>query len=299
MLSDSAILKHVAKQPKRTAGFKQLVRELGLRGDERRELDARLKKLVSSGALLAVDSDRYALPQVGADKNLVVGRLTMHRDGFGFVIPDPSSLPPRLKSLLAGDIFIAPHLIGNAMHGDRVLVDVVNVRTDGRAEGRIVRPVTRAHPTVVGLFRYGQRGNVVLPYDTRIQHQVEIPPGDELTPALREEFGVGQAKDAGRARRIGRIEELDGAVVNVELLRFPKGGVAPVGRVIEILGKPGDLGVDTEIIIRKHHLPHEFAANVLSEAERRAGPVLAADLEGRTMRSNLCLISGGLGWAAA
>ena len=84
-----------------------------------------------------------------------------------------------------------------------------------------------------------------------------------------------------RTRRVGRIEELDGAVVNVELLRFPKGGVAPVGRVIEILGKPGDLGVDTEIIIRKHHLPHEFSAKVLEEAERRAQPVHAADLDGR------------------
>jgi ribonuclease R len=110
---------------------------------------------------------------------------------------------------------------------------------------------------------------------------VEIPPGDELTASLREKFAVADSKDAGRTRRLGRIEELDGAVVNVELLRFPKGGIAPVGRVIEILGKPGDLGVDTEIIIRKHHLPHEFSAKVLEEAERRAQPVHASDLEGR------------------
>ena len=63
MLSDSTILKHIARQPKRTAGFKQLVRELGLHGDERRELNDRLQKLVVGGALIAVDSDRYALPQ--------------------------------------------------------------------------------------------------------------------------------------------------------------------------------------------------------------------------------------------
>src|SRR5579864_4478368 len=198
MLSDSAILKHIAKQPKRTAGFKQLVRELGLRGDERRELDARLKKLVSSDALLAVDSDRYALPQAGADKNLVVGRLTMHRDGFGFVIPDPSSLPPRLKSLLAGDIFIAPHLIGNAMHGDRVLVDVVNVRPDGRAEGRIVRPVTRAHPTVVGVFHYGSRGGYVKPIDSKITQEIVIAPGME-----RPESSVTDAEGASRPNSRG------------------------------------------------------------------------------------------------
>src|ERR1700728_5470864 len=158
MLSDSAILKHIARQPKHQAGYKQLIRELGLHGEERRELTGHLQKLIKTGALIAIDSDRYALPQAAADKNLVAGRLTMHRDGFGFVIPDSKSLSPTLKARLAGDIFIPPHLIGNAMHGDLVLVDVVHVRPDGRAEGRIVRPVMRAHPTVVGIFHYGSRG---------------------------------------------------------------------------------------------------------------------------------------------
>src|SRR5882762_4094387 len=158
MLSDSAILTHIARQPKRAAGFKQLAHELGVRGDERRELDDRLRKLVAGGALLQGVSDRYTLPEAGADKNLVAGRLSMHRDGFGFVIPNAKSLSPALKAKLTGDIFIAPHLVGNAMHGDAVLVDISNVRPDGRAEGRIVRPLMRAHPTVVGIFHYGSRG---------------------------------------------------------------------------------------------------------------------------------------------
>ena len=180
------------------------------------------------------------------------------------------------------------------MHGDHVLTNLGRVSpgpAGQRAEGRIVRVLDRAHPTVVGLFRYGPRGNFVLPYDTRIQHQVEIPPGDELNKSLREKFTVGDSKEAGRTRRIGRIEELDGAVVNVELLRFPKGGIAPVGRVIEILGKPGDLGVDTEIIIRKHHLPHEFSASVLNEAERSAQPVRAPDLERRQDFRKLAIVT--------
>src|SRR3984885_6539044 len=159
MLSDATILKHIARQPKRSAGFKQLVRELGLHGAARGELDTQLEKLVTAGQLVQLNSDRYALPQAAADKNLVAGRLTMHRDGFGFVIPDTNSLSPALKSMLAGDIFIPPHAIGNAMHGDRVLVDVVATRPDGRTEGRIVRPVVRAHPTVGGIFHYGSRPN--------------------------------------------------------------------------------------------------------------------------------------------
>ena len=188
MLSDSTILKHIAKQPKRAAGFKQLVRELGLRGDERRELDSLLQKMVASGTLIQAESDRYSLPAAAADKNLVAGRLSMHRDGFGFVIPDAKSLSPALKARLTGDIFIAPHLIGNAMHGDLVLVDISNVRPDGRAEGRIVRPVMRAHPTVVGIFHYGSRGGYVRPIDTKITQEIVIPAGRsgrKRMPSLR------------------------------------------------------------------------------------------------------------------
>ena len=58
------------------------------------------------------------------------------------------------------------------MHGDRVLGRIVRRRPDGRAEGRVVQIVTREHPTVVGLFRYGPHGNHVLPYDVRLHHEV-------------------------------------------------------------------------------------------------------------------------------
>src|SRR5262249_3569833 len=153
-------------------------------------------------------------------------------------------------------------------------------RPGGRAEGRILRVLDRAHPTVVGLFRYG-RTNVVVPYDTRMQHHIEIPPGYELTAGLAKKLGFsGTDERSLRGRRAPHLDELDGAVVNVELLRFPKGGLPPTGRVIEILGRPGDIGVDTEIIIRKHQLPHVFPGEVLEEAERRAHHVTEADLEG-------------------
>src|SRR5215471_18164405 len=136
MLSDSGILKKIEQQPKRAAGFKQLVRELGLHGEQRHELDERLDRLVANGQLLKVDSDRYALPSPTTGKNTIVGRLSMHRDGYGFVLPDPKSLTGRLKGL-SGDVFIPPPFIRNAMHGDQVLVEVGTIRSDGRAEGRV------------------------------------------------------------------------------------------------------------------------------------------------------------------
>ena len=292
MLSDSTILKHIARQPKRSAGFKQLVRELGLHGDERRELDAHLRKLVGSGALIQAESDRYVLPSAAADKNLIAGRLTMHRDGFGFVIPDSKSLSPSLKARLTGDIFIPPHLIGNAMHGDLVLVDISNVRPDGRAEGRIVRPVMRAHPTVVGTFHYGSRGNYVTPIDSKITQDIVIPPGGEVPSAKTAEDAEEPEKPKRKKKSVDRVlgdevarrtdwDDLEGVVVDVEITDWPSPTQSPRGRVIEILGREDDFGVDVEITIRKFHLPHHFPAAALQQAQDTPTAILASELQRR------------------
>jgi len=306
MLPESTILKHIAKQPKRAAGFKQLVRELGLRGDERRELDSLLQKMVARGTLLSVDSDRYALPAAAADKNLVAGRLTMHRDGFGFVIPDSKSLSPTLKAKLTGDIFIAPHLIGNAMHGDLVLVDISNVRPDGRAEGRIVRPVMRAHPTVVGIFHYGSRGGYVRPIDSKITQEILIPAGMERpeasdptasrpshrgqdapgtaggTPALRKSKKSVDRVLGDEVARPAEWDDLEGLVVDVEITDWPSPTQNPRGRVTEILGREDDFGVDVEITIRKFHLPHHFPAAALEEAQQTSAVIPSTGIERRS-----------------
>jgi ribonuclease R len=199
----------------------------------------------------------------------VIGRLVAHQDGYGFVVPE-KPIPG-----VDGDLFIGRDAIGEAMHGDRVLARVGRRDQRGRAEGRILRVLGRAHATVVGLFRYGPRGNAVLPYESRLG-EIVIAPGDEMPEALAAKLGI--ARPAGT--RV-RIAQLDGAVVNVEILRFPREGVAATGRVIEILGRPGEMGVDIKIIVRKHHIPHEFPPEVIAEAESVAHEPAAADLAGR------------------
>ncbi|HXJ85782.1 MAG TPA: VacB/RNase II family 3'-5' exoribonuclease [Candidatus Binatia bacterium] len=304
MLSDSTILAHIARQSRRQAGYKQLVRELGLHGEERRELNAHLQKLVKSGQLIPIDSDRYQLPKAAADKNLIAGRLSMHRDGFGFVIPDPKSLG-QLKSKIVGDIFIPPHQVGTAMHGDLVLVDITNTRPDGRAEGRIVRTVNRAHPTVVGIFHYGSRRNYVTPIDTKITQEVLIPEGQERPEQtgapLPAEFArsgdLQKAKDtphqrSTRKKSVDRVlgeeaarhdiyTDLEGVVVDVEITDWPSATQSPRGKVTEILGRQDDFGVDVEIIIRKFHLPHRFPSAALDEAQRIAATIPAREPHSR------------------
>ncbi len=207
------------------------------------------------------------------------GRIVLHQDGYGFVVLD-KAIPE-----MDGDLFIPPNAVGEAMHGDRVLAKVQKFdfsRGAKRAEGFIVRILDRAHPSLVGQFRYQHPRNVVVPYDSRIQHEIEIPPGYELTAGLAKKLGFSGIDEVSlKNRRIPELDELRGAVVDVEVLRFPRAGLPPMGRVREVLGKPGELGVDTEIIIRKHHLPHFFAPEVIQEAIGRAIPVTERELPGR------------------
>jgi ribonuclease R len=187
-----------------------------------------------------------AKPSDAHARGSVTGRLVGHRDGYGFVIPD-TPLPD-----ISGDIFIGASAMSGALHGDRVLVGAIRVRANRRAEGRIQRVLDRAQKTVVGEFRYGHRTNYVQPFDERIPHEILIPRGQEI-PMGKE----------GETRR----EDLDGSIVNVEITRYPAGLQSGAGRVLEILGKPGEFGVDVEIIIRKYHLPHQFSAEALREAK--------------------------------
>ena len=300
MLTDSAILKKIQRQPKQAAGFKQLVRELGLHGDQRKELNDRLGKLVASGQLVAVDSDRYAIPQAPSGKNLVAGKLSLHRDGFGFVIPDRASASPSVKARLSGDIFIPPHAVGSAMHGDQVIVEVTTFRPDGRAEGRILRPVRRAHPTVVGVFHYAARHNYVTPLDSKIAHEIVIPRGMEVpgesshVERRRSHDKTEQQRTTHDGRRTTKHRvlgeeaarhsdwsDLENVVVDVEVTEWPSATQNPRGRVIEILGYEDDFGVDVETIIRKFHLPHRFPAEVLEEAEAIESIIASGELRKR------------------
>ncbi len=296
MLSDSAILKKIEQQPKRTAGFKQMTRELGVHGDARRELFERLKHLVASGQLQQVGPDRYAIPQSASGKNMAVGRLSMHRDGFGFVIPEANSLEPRLKERLVGDIFIPPPAVGSAMHGDRVIVEIGNIRPDGRVEGRIVRLVGRAHSTVVGKFHYGSRRNYVTPIDQKITQEIVIPPGmeypeksvldgdtaDASASRERERSRKSPHRVLGQeAARRANWDDLENVVVDVEITDWPTATQNPRGRVVEIVGYEYDFGADVEIMIRKHHLPHRFPPTVLSEAQDADPVVSVAEVKKR------------------
>ncbi len=267
-ISDAALLAHIRALPHGRATYKQLVKEFRATGDDRDKLNATLGRLSDRGELVELRSDHFIA--TAENPEYLTGKVSVHRDGYGFVIPEKR--PPALE----GDIFLPPDEARKAMHGDRVLVHVSRQGRDGRAEGEVMRILKRAHATVVGEFRVKKRGNFVIPSDDRISQWIEIPEGLEIPPRRPTADRVGAS-----APELRSAEDLDGMVVNVEILEFPEDSDSAAGRVIEVLGYPDDFGIDVEIVVRKHHLPHEFPPDVLEQARRIAHSISEGDLRGR------------------
>jgi len=267
-MTDAVLLAHIAKLPHARANFKQLVREMRVKAEERVALDTALARLAARGDLVELRSGHFAA--TAQSREFAAGRLNMHRDGYGFLIADHPA--PGIM----GDIFLPPEQAQKAMHGDRVVVRVARIEASGRADGEILKVLKRAHPTVVGEFRIGRRGQFVIPQEGRIQQWIEIQEGLEIPAAapLTDRIGVA-------ARTVANAAELNGMIVNVEVLEFPEDGEYPVGRVIEILGHPDDFGVDVETVIRKHHLPHRFPPEVMEQAEAVPRAIGESELAGR------------------
>ena len=282
MPSDRDLLARIGRSSGGRAGYKQLVRELGLGGGrERRLLLEQLARLTARGSLVKADRDHWSLPQAAAARtNLIAGRLDLHRDGFGFVRPTSNIGISAQKDQDSArgavddpDIFIPPAELHGAMQGDLVLVELLPPRTQGpnagKRAGRIVQIAHRRNPTVVGRFRYatGERaqGNYVVPFDERMTQPILIPFGDEV-PLLESEATPHRVlgKDAQHALRTQ--DDLENLVVDVEITDWPTLHRQARGRVLEILGDPDDFGVDVEIMIRKHHIPHLFPDAVLDNA---------------------------------
>ncbi len=319
-VTDRELLRQIARSPQQRVHYKQLVRELGLGGGrERRLLLEHLARLTMRGELNKLDREQWQIPQAPSGsartepgrpqsfQNAVSGKLDLHRDGYGFVRPSGGKGRE-------DDIFIPPPALNAAMQGDHVMVEVDRGSGDGRKSGRILRVLTRRNATVVGIFHYGSERKAFKrrhqhpgsrrssPHDTRF----EVPPGfhwlapldERMTQPVLIAFGdevpvVNIAANrtlsetAHRPLLTDSVStdlqlDLEGLAVDVEITEFPTTTRPARGRVLEVLGEPDDFGVDVEIVIRKHHLPHVFPDNVLAEARASADvPVQIAPGDGR------------------
>ncbi|MDO8949142.1 MAG: ribonuclease R [Actinomycetota bacterium] len=185
-----------------------------------------LASLVRAGSVAALPGEKYIALK---ERNLLIGRLSMNRRGFGFV------------STPAGEIYIGRRDSAGAMHGDTVSVRLNSQRSKEGRSGEVVQVVERKLTSIVGVFqRHGGLG-IVTPTDPRVGTDVFVDLKRGLQPK-------------------------QGNVVVARITRYPTQHDSMQGAIEEILGKPGAPGVDVEIVIREHSLPTAFPAEVEAAA---------------------------------
>lgn len=221
-----------------------------------RDLDAfsrRLRAMERDGQILKNRREHYALP---SKMDMVRGRIIGHPDGFGFVVPEESGL----------DLFLSPKEMRVALHGDRVLARIVGEDDRGRREGAIVEVLERARRTIVGRYVTSNHVGFVVPHDRRVSQDVLIARGDEL-------------------------DAREGQIVVSEIIEWPTRRSQPVGRVIEIVGEHLGPGMEIEVALRSHDLPHVWPEEVLREARTFASEVPTEATRGRVDLRNTPLVT--------
>jgi ribonuclease R len=209
--------------------FQDLTQALGVQGERDEEAFARrLRAMERDGQIL---QNRRGLYGLAHKMDMVCGRVIGHPEGFGFLVPEDGG----------DDLFLSPREMRQVLHGDRVMARVAGVDQRGRREGVVVEVLERAHKTVVGRYVTPDHMSFVVPSDKRIVHDIVIPRGDE---------GGATA----------------GQIVVAEIIAPPTRRTGPVGRVVEVLGDHMAPGMEIEVAIRAHDIPHVWPEEVLREA---------------------------------
>jgi ribonuclease R len=227
--------------------LRELVRRLDLDKEVRRELKELLRRLIEDGEVVKIRGGRVGLP---SRMNLVVGRLNCNPAGYGFVIPEHATGRE-------SDVYVSAVNMKEALHGDRVVARIERHTPKG-PEGRIIRVLERKLQRIVGRYEDdGRFGGHVVPFDKRVLHELFVPPGD----------------NAG-AR--------PGEMVAAEITRPPTATRNPSGRVLQVLGRLEDPGVDLKVVMAKYELPDAFPPEVEAEADTVAKEVGREETRGRT-----------------
>jgi ribonuclease R len=248
MSNSGDLLARIRERTHHPSTARELMQSLRVPREERATFRRQLKALVASGDLLQIRGNRYGLPE---KMDLVVGKLTTNPGGFGFVVPDHADRADRR------DVYIAAAHLTEAMHGDRVVARIER-QTDRGPEGRIVKILERSQASVVGRYDVDDAGlGYVVPFDRRLLTDIQVPTGQSSTAE-------------------------PGEMVVVEVTRWPTATRGPVGRVIEVLGRIDEPGVDTRIIIRKFGIQDRHSEEAVAEATRLGSAVKERDIRPRT-----------------
>ncbi|MDR3188592.1 MAG: ribonuclease R [Prevotellaceae bacterium] len=210
--------------------YSQLLKSLQIRKDANRQakVAAALDALIKEGRLVLEPDGKYKTRMKGVE---ITGTIDMTGSGFAYVESDESEV----------DIFVPPHALNHALHGDTVRVFVRT--TSRRPEGDVVEVLKRARTEFVGVLKKSRSSSVVVPDSRHMHVDIAIP-----------------------GRYVGNAQE--GQKVLAEVLEWPANAKQPVGRIVDVLGNPGENNAEMHAILAEYGLPYKFDPAVESAAEQ-------------------------------
>ena len=232
---------------------RELERLLEIQPQDQEGFSRRLAAMLRDGEIIR---NRRGAICVVEKLDLIRGRVQGHPDGFGFLIRDDGG----------PDLFLQPKAMRELMHGDRAVARISGTDRRGRPEGSIVEVLERGQQRLIGRLHSVHGVLHVTAEDRRISHEIMVPPHE-----------THNAKP--------------GQVVMVELVAQPSKHAQPVARVVEVVGNYADPGMEIEIALRKHALPHVFSHQVEQLCARIPDAITDADREGRADLSGLPLVT--------
>jgi len=231
----------------------QLRQLLAIRPREHETFERRLAAMQRDGQIMRNRRDAIC---VMSKLDLIAGKVEGHPDGFGFLIRDDGG----------PDMFLGPHEMHKVLHGDRVAVREAGVDRRGRPEAKIVEVLERANHRVVGRLHRERGVLFVVAENKRISQDLLVPPGDAL-------------------------DAKPGQVVVADIIEQPGKQAQPIARVTEVLGNYADPGMEIEIALRKHDLPHVFSRQIEKACAQFSGGVTADDTAGHEDLRDLPLVT--------
>ena len=216
-------------------------------------LRRRLRAMERDGQLLFNRSQQYCLVN---NKDLIVGRIIGHPDGFGFVRPDDGS----------DDLYLSPREMNPLLHNDRAMVRIAGIDKKGRREGAVVEILERNTHQIVGRL-YKEDGFIyVVPDNKNIAQTLLVQNG-----------GAGDAKQ--------------GQIVIAQITDQPTKLRQPIGKIIEVLGDHLAPGMEIEMAIRSHELPYLWPEALLEEIKSLSAEVPESAKENRVDLRDTALVT--------
>jgi ribonuclease R/exosome complex exonuclease DIS3/RRP44 len=224
------ILQVMSEEPRKSFNYKQIASKLELHSDElRRLVQAELEKLLADDKIEETSRGKYRIKP----KTVFIGVLDMTANKSGFVIVDE----------LEKDIFVPFSFLNKALHGDLVEVRILRERKGRNPEGEIIKILNRAKTHFTGIVRMKKGFAFIDPDD----------------PKMYKSFYVSE-DHLGGARH--------GDKVVVEMTDWPEKAGSPFGKVVKVLGKPGEHETEIHSILDEYNLPYEFEPGIEEEAEK-------------------------------